>query len=156
MWTYLTLLPFLAAVFAVSLTGALFRPGPWYRDLRKPTWTPPGWLFGPVWSVLYVMIAVAGWLVWQEVGFGPILAIWIIQLLFNASWSLVMFGMKKVGWALVTLCLLWVGVAAFIIAAWPVSPTASLLFVPYLMWGTFAGALNLTIWRMNLNAPVAA
>jgi translocator protein len=152
----MTFLPFLVAVLAVSTTGALFRPGPWYTGLRKPVWTPPGWLFGPVWSVLYVMIAVAGWLVWERVGFGGLLALWTVQLLINASWSWVMFGRRRIGMALATLCLLWLAVTAFIMAAWPISPTAALLFLPYLAWGTFAGALNFTIWRLNRGVPQIA
>ena len=156
MYHYATFVPFLAAVVAVSLTGALFRPGPWYQTLRKPSWTPPGWLFGPVWSTVYVMIAVAGWLVWQREGLAPALAIWLAQLLVNASWSWVMFGRRQIAGALATIVLLWFCVVAFIWAAWPISPTASLLFLPYLAWGTFAGALNFTIWRMNSSVKAAA
>jgi translocator protein len=156
MQRYATLLPFLIAVFAVSSTGALFRPGPWYKALRKPAWTPPGWLFGPVWSVLYVMIAVAGWLVWERAGIGPVLALWAAQLIVNASWSWVMFGRQQIGLAFATLGLLWLAVASFVVAAWPVSQTASLLFVPYLAWGTFAGVLNFTIWRLNASVRAAA
>jgi translocator protein len=151
MQSYLTLVPFLAAVLAVSSTGAFFRPGVWYAGLRKPSWTPPNWLFGPAWAVLYVMIAFAGWFVWQAVGVGPVLALWFGQMLINASWSWVMFGMRRIGAALATLVLLWLSIAAFIIFAWPIAPNASLLFMPYLAWVTFAGALNFAVLRLNMD-----
>lgn len=146
---YLTLVPFILVVAAVSATGSLFRPGPWYMALAKPWWTPPGWLFGPAWAVLYVTIAVAGWLAWERAGFGPVLAVWLVQLALNGAWSWIMFGQKLIGWALIDLIGMWLSIALFILIAWPVSQTASLLFVPYLAWVTFAGALNFTIWRLN-------
>ncbi len=145
----ITLTPFVAAVLAVSATGSLFRPGGWYQQLKKPSWTPPGWLFGPAWALLYIAIAVAGWLVWQQAGLGLALAVWAIQLCFNGAWSWVMFGRRQIGAAMLTLCALWLGVATFAILAWPISRTASQLFWPYLAWVSFAGALNFAIWRLN-------
>lgn len=149
MQRYLALLPFLAAVLAVSLSGAMYRPGAWYLALQKPTWTPPGWLFAPVWTTLYVMIAMAGWMAWLQRGFGALLAIWATQLLLNASWSWVMFGRHEIGTALLVLGLLWLTILAFAIKAWPQSRAASLLFAPYLAWVSFAGALNFAIWQLN-------
>ncbi|MEQ1611947.1 MAG: TspO/MBR family protein [Hyphomicrobiaceae bacterium] len=149
MQRYLTLLPFLGAVLAVASTGALFRPGPWYDSLRKPSWTPPGWLFGPAWALLYVLIAFAGWIVWRADGFGLPLAVWIVQLLVNGSWSWVMFGLRRIGAAMAVLCLLWLAIITFMALAWPLSTDASLLFAPYLAWVTFAGALNFAVWRLN-------
>ncbi len=149
MQNFTSLIPFGVAVIAVSITGSMFRPGDWYATLKKPSWTPPGWLFAPVWTMLYVAIAVAGWLVWQQAGFGPALAVWIIQLALNGAWSYVMFGRKQIGAAMLTLCALWLFVALFAWLAWPISQTASLLFWPYLAWVSFAGALNFTIWRSN-------
>lgn len=146
---YLTLLPFLAIVFAVSLSGVMFPPGTWYQGLQKPAFTPPGWLFGPVWSTLYVMIAVAGWLVWQRAGSKPALTFWVVQILLNASWSWMMFGRHQIGAAMLILCLLWLAIVGFIVKAWPISRIASGLFIPYLAWVTFAGALNFAIWRLN-------
>lgn len=149
MQRFLSVIPFLAAVLAVSVTGAMFRPGPWYLTLQKPAWTPPGWLFAPVWTTLYVMIAVAGWLVWRRAGFSAALWFWVVQLGLNASWSWIMFGRHEIGAALAVIGLLWLTIAGFIVSAWPASRTASLLFVPYLAWVSFASALNFAIWRLN-------
>src|SRR5690606_15020984 len=91
MTRFLSFLPFLAAVAAVGAFGAWFEPGPWYAALQKPAWTPPGWVFGPVWTVLYVLIAVAGWLVWRVEGLGGALIAWIVQLVLNGTWSFAMF-----------------------------------------------------------------
>lgn len=146
---YLTLLPFILAVALVAAVGGTFKPGAWYLALAKPTWTPPGWLFAPVWSVLYVMIAVAGWLVWRKAGFGLVLGIWALQLVLNMAWSWIMFGQHQIGWALVDIIGLWLAIAAFTLLAWPLSPTAAALFVPYLAWVSFATALNFAIWRLN-------
>ncbi len=146
---YLTLVPFILAVALMSATGAYFRPGSWYLALAKPWWTPPGWLFGPAWLVLYVLIAIAGWLVWERGGWSAALAVWCVQLGFNAAWSWLMFGQHQIGGAMLDVAALWLAIAAFIVLAWPLSQTASLLFLPYLAWVTFAGALNFTIWRLN-------
>lgn len=149
MTKYFSLAVFLALVFAAGSSGAVFQAGPWYAGLNKPSWTPPGWLFGPVWAVLYVMIAVAGWLIWEKLGWSGLLALWGVQLVFNAAWSWIMFGRHEIGWAFADVVALWLAVAAFILAAWPVSQTAALLFLPYLAWATFAGALNFEVWRLN-------
>jgi translocator protein len=149
MSVYFPLLVFVALVVAAASSGVFFRPGEWYRRLRKPGWTPPNWLFGPVWSVLYLMMAVAGWLVWRTDPSSVAIWIWALQLVTNASWSGVFFGMRRMDLAFYDIALLWVLVAAFIVAALPISTTAALLFVPYLIWVTIAGALNWTVWRMN-------
>ena len=147
----LSLLPFLAACFVAALSGALFRPGDWYEHLAKPRWRPPNWLFPPAWSVLYVCIAVAGWLVWRQGGdaASPALAVYGVQLLFNAGWSAVFFGLRRVDWAFGELLLLWLSIAATIAVFAPISTAAALLLAPYLAWVTFAGALNLSIWQLN-------
>lgn len=137
---------------ATALSGVLFTPGAWYASLRKPAWTPPNWLFGPVWSVLYVMIAIAGWLVWRVDPTGPAVWLWGLQLVLNFLWSGLFFGLRRMDLAFVDLALMWLTIAAFIVFASSVSATAALLFVPYLIWVTIAGALNLTVWRMNPDA----
>lgn len=152
MQNYSSLIPFVASVMTVSVTGAMFRPGEWYKSLDKPSWTPADWLFAPAWALLYIAIAVAGWLVWLQNGFGPPLIVWIIQLVLNGAWSYVMFGWKNIGAAMLTLGGLWLSVALFAWLAWPVDQTASMLFWPYLAWVSFAGALNFAIWRMNRSA----
>lgn len=143
---------FFALVVATALSGVFFTPGAWYEGLRKPGWTPPNWLFGPVWSILYVMIAIAGWLVWRADPTGPAVWLWGLQLALNFLWSGLFFGLRRMDLAFVDLALMWLTIAAFIIVASSVSATAALLFVPYLIWVTIAGALNLTVWRMNPNA----
>lgn len=148
----LALLVFVALVVATASTGILFQPGAWYESLRKPGWTPPNWLFGPVWSVLYIMIAVAGWLVWRAEGFGLALALWVAQLALNGAWSWLFFGRRRMDAAFADVTLLWLSIAGFIAAALPVSQAAALLFVPYLVWVTIAAALNYTVWRMNPGA----
>ena len=145
----LTLLVFIALTAAAAIFGAVFQPGTWYQALAKPDWTPPNWLFGPVWTILYIMIAVAGWLVWREQGLGLVLGIWALQLVLNGAWSWIMFGQNQIGWALADIALLWIAVVLFAVLAWPVSQVAGLLFVPYLVWVSYAGALNFAIWRLN-------
>lgn len=145
----LSILAFILLAAGAGSFGALFQPGEWYQALSKPVWTPPNWLFSPVWTALYLLIALAGWLVWRETGFGLVLAIWVGQLVLNAGWSWIMFSQYQIGWALADIELLLLAIIAFMVAAWPVSPTASWLFVPYLIWVTFAGALNFAVWRLN-------
>ena len=146
---YPLLAVFVLLTAAAAAFGAMFMPGEWYVALRKPAWTPPDRVFGPVWTVLYVLIAVAGWLVWRAQGLGRILTIWAVGLVLNALWSWLFFGRHWIGVALVDIFALWLTIAAFIIAAWPVDRIASLLFAPYLAWVSLATALNFAIWRMN-------
>ena len=126
-------------------------PG-YYRALQKPDWTPPSWLFGPVWTVLYAMMAVALWLVWKEYGFGGArfaLAVFAVQLALNAAWTPLFFGLQLPGWALVDLCLMWVAILATIVVFAQHSRLAAVMLVPYLLWVSFAGVLNFSIWRLN-------
>ena len=146
---YLTLLPFLGLVAIVATSGAMFQPGDWYQALTKPSFTPPGWVFGPVWTIIYLLIAVAGWLVWRAEGLGILLVVWLIQLALNMAWSWIMFGRHEIGWALADIVALWCTVALFIMLAWTKVPVAVGLFGVYLAWVTFATALNLRIWQLN-------
>lgn len=141
-------LVFAALVAAAAATGSIFRPGEWYAALAKPSWTPPGWIFGPVWAVLYVMIAVAGWLAWRA-GATTAVAVWTVGLVLNAAWSWLFFGQKQIGLAALDILLLASTIGLFIALAYRASPAAGLLFVPYLAWVSFAAALNITIWHMN-------
>jgi len=145
----LSLLPFLAAVALVGAFGGMFEPGPWYAALNKPAWTPPGWVFAPVWTVLYVLIAVAGWLVWRAEGMGAALAAWIVQLVFNGAWSFAMFGAHQIGLAMIISLMIWLAIVAFMVLALPASRTAVLLFLPYLAWVSYATLLNIRIWQLN-------
>ena len=150
MWSTIAgLVPFVGLVGLAAVTGARFQPGAWYRALNKPSWTPPDWAFPVVWSTLYVMIAIAGWLVWSAEGAGLAFWLWCAQLVANAAWSWIMFGRRQIALALADALLMWVLIAAFIVVAWPVSQIAALLFVPYLAWVTAATLLNLSILRQN-------
>jgi benzodiazapine receptor len=146
---YASLLVFLALVLGAAYFGMTYLPGPFYAALQKPAWTPPNEVFAPVWTVLYVVIALAGWIAWRAQGFGPLLWLWLIQLALNGVWSYLMFGEKQITSALLDIGALWLAILAFIVLAWPVRRSAALLFVPYLLWVTFAAALNMEIWRLN-------
>jgi len=148
----LSLLVFIGICVATAMTGILFKPGEWYKALDKPSWTPPDWSFGPVWSVLYVMIAVAGWLVWTNLGMSGLLVLWGAQLVLNAMWSFLFFGIRRMDLAFVDVVMMWLSIAAFIVLASAAVPLAALLFVPYLIWVTIASALNLSVWRRNPQA----
>ena len=142
---------FLLLTFAVASFGALFLPGPWYAALAKPTWTPPGWLFGPVWTVLYVMIAMAAWLVWQHrARVDTALVLWAAQLILNGAWSWLFFGLERPGLALLDIVALLAAIAATAIAFARISRIAALLLAPYFAWVAFAAALNFAIWRLNV------
>jgi len=141
---------FLLLVFGAASTGAFVRPGAWYASLVKPSWNPPAWLFGPVWTTLYLMIAAAGWLVWRRGALGrTALVFWGLQIALNASWTLLFFGLHRPLWALFDIAALWLSILAFVWTAWPASRAAALLFVPYLLWVGFATALNAALWRLN-------
>lgn len=150
---YLALGGFLAACFLVATSGAFFRPGAWYDALRKPSWNPPNWLFAPAWTVLYITIAIAGWLVWRQASFSAATAlpftVYAVQLLLNAGWSALFFGLRRIDLALGEVTLMWLSIAATIALFAPISAAAAWLLVPYLMWVTFAGALNFKLWRLN-------
>ena len=146
------LLGFIAAVAAVASTGAFFPPDKWYQALRKPRWCPPNWLFGPAWTVLYLMIAVSGWLVWRKAGLAGAagaFAIYALQLVLNGAWSGIFFGLRRMDLALAELVLLWLAILATIVAFAAHDTLAAWLLVPYLAWVSFAGALNAALLRMN-------
>ena len=147
---------FSVVVFAVAFGGSRFKPGAWHAALAKPTWNPPNWLFAPVWTVLYLCIALAGWLVWRRAGdvWSTALTFWVLQLAVNGVWTWLFFGRHRVDLALLDIGANLVFIVAFIIAAQPISPLAAILFVPYLAWVCFAAALNAAIWKMNPRVPL--
>jgi len=150
--TTLGLIGWLIACFGVASLGAIFMPGDWYATLQKPSWNPPGWIFGPVWSALYTMMAVAAWLVWKRGGFAAQrrpLTIFLAQLTLNAAWTPLFFGLHWPGVASVEIVLLGLAIAATIAAFRPVSRFAAWLLAPYLAWVSFAAVLNFTLWRLN-------
>ena len=150
---FLTLLIFLALVAAAALTGMTYLPGAWYEALVKPDWTPPNWLFPPVWTVLYIMIAVAGWLVFEKEGFRQALIVWVISLQINAAWSVLMFKEHQIALAAANIVALLFSIVIFISLTWKTNRLASLLFVPYLVWVSYATALNIAIWQLNPGQP---
>lgn len=145
-------LAFVLACAAAAAPGFLCRPGTWYRDLVKPSWRPPDWLFGPVWLVLYVSIAVSGWLVWRQVGLSAATLAFVVygsQLILNGFWSVIFFGLHRPGFAFVEILCLWISIAATIAVFHPIDPLAAYLLVPYACWVGFAVVLNYRIWRLN-------
>jgi benzodiazapine receptor len=145
----------LALCFAVAGLGGYWTSlglGPWYDGLRKPTWRPPAWVFGPVWTILYAMMAVAAWLVWRRRGPARAwlpLSLFGLQLALNLAWSGLFFGLRRPGLAFGGIVLLWVAILVTLLAFGRISRLAAGLLAPYLAWVTFATALNFAIWRMN-------
>lgn len=143
------ILVFLCLSFAAAAFGALFEPGEWYAGLNKPELTPPDQVFAPVWTVLYVCIAVSGAMVWRERGLCLAMVLWGLQLVLNAAWSWIFFGLHEPGWAFAEIRLLWLAIAATIVAFWRIRTSAALLLLPYLLWVSFASWLNYMLWRLN-------
>ena len=144
---------FLALSFAIAAAGGAITAtsvGDWYQALAKPAFNPPDWVFGPVWSVLYAMIAAAGWRVWRLRGARePALLAWAVQLGLNVCWSFVFFGARLIGAALVEIVVL---LAAIIVTArlfWRIDRGAALLLAPYGAWVGYATLLNAALWRLN-------
>ncbi|HVP83612.1 MAG TPA: TspO/MBR family protein [Rhizomicrobium sp.] len=123
----------------------------WYADLAKPSFTPPNAIFGPVWTLLYVLIAVSGWMVWRKIGFSPDrpLVIYGLQLALNFAWSFIFFGSHLIGLAVFDILLLWLAILWNIVIFWRVDRVAAALLVPYLAWVSFASALNIAVWQLN-------
>ncbi len=146
---------FVGLVIAAAAFGGQWGADPWYRALSKPSWTPPDRLFPIAWTLLYLMIAIAGWLTWETAyeSRNLLLGLWGAQLVANAVWSYIFFGRKEIALAFFDIAVLWLLIAAFILLGWDVNQRASLLFVPYLIWVTYAGALNASIWRRNPVRP---
>ncbi|MDD9726473.1 tryptophan-rich sensory protein [Roseovarius sp. SK2] len=140
---------FLAACFAAGATGALFPPGKWYEDLNKPTWTPPNWLFPVAWTTLYLLMAGAGARAAVSPDNSVAMALWALQIALNGLWTPVFFGLRRIRLGLVVLVGLWIAVFCGMIALWQVDWLAGLMFVPYLAWVSVAGALNLSVMRLN-------
>jgi tryptophan-rich sensory protein len=145
---------FLAASAAVALIGGAATAASvttWYPSLVKPPFNPPDWVFGPVWTVLYIMMAVAAWRVWcsDKPGRVPALVAYALQLVLNLGWSLIFFGLQQPGLALIEIIGLVAMVAVTMHRFWPIDRTAGLLLAPYLAWISFATILNAAIWLLN-------
>ncbi len=142
---------FMASCSAAAATGAMFQPGEWYFGLKKPWWTPPNWLFPVAWSTLYICMAVAATRVATLPDSGQALAFFAVQIALNTLWTPVFFGLHRLRAAMVVMVLLWLGVAATMLAFFALDTLAGLLFVPYLVWVSVAGMLNLSVLRLNRN-----
>jgi translocator protein len=149
----LVLLGFLTLCLAVGFTaGQLTAPNipHWYAGLAKPPFNPPDGVFAPVWSTLYVLMAVAGWRVWRKTGWkSPALGLWAGQLALNFAWSFIFFGAHALGAALAELIVLWFMILATLIGFGRIERTAGWLLAPYLLWVGYAGVLNFSLWRLN-------
>lgn len=147
------LIGWLALCFAATGTAAFVSIDGWYAALQKPSWNPPAWVFGPAWTVLYISMAVAAWLVWREGGWkaqGRALGLFLVQWVLNALWTPLFFGLHRPGLAFAEIVILWLAIAATLAAFWRINKVAGALLVPYLAWVTFAAALNFAIWRLNV------
>ena len=145
----LVLAGLILVTFCAPLAGMTSPPGDWYASINKPSWNPPPWIFGPVWTALYLMMGVAAWLVWRRDGWRRPLWLYFTQLALNAAWTPVFFGAREIGWALVVILALWTAILVTLLAFLRVSRAAGWMFVPYLAWVSFASVLNFTLWRMN-------
>jgi translocator protein len=142
------------SVGALAVFGALVTDlGPWYRALKQPWFKPPDWAFGPAWTTIFAVIGTGGVLAWKEAnisGNGTLLLIvFAINGLLNALWSVLYFRFKRPDWAFLEVILFWLSIVAMILVSWPYSRTASYLFVPYLVWVTFAATLNWATIKLN-------
>ena len=150
----LTLALSVGICFAAAGIGSLLTThsvSGWYAEIAKPWWTPPNWVFGPVWSTLYAMMAVAAWLVWRRGGdeMRFALTLFAVQLALNVAWSGLFFALRLPGAAFAEILLLWLTIGATTSIFGRISTAAALLFVPYFAWVSFAAILNLAIWRLN-------
>ena len=144
----------LALTFTAAAIGAFasVQAGTFYLQLLRPAWAPPGWLFGPVWSVLYLLMGIAAWLVWRAQGWrgaGLALGLFVVQLAVNALWTWLFFVWHQGAWALVEIVLLWGLIVGTIAAFWPHHKIAALMLLPYLAWVSFATALTYAMWTLN-------
>jgi tryptophan-rich sensory protein len=146
---YSLILFFILAVGGGLVVGSLTVPGDWYAQLNKPAFNPPGWVFGPVWTALYILIAIAGWRVWRRDRGGWLMKLWWAQLILNFLWSPIFFTAHQVGLALSVTVMLLVAILAFIVTAWRADRAVAWLFVPYAAWVAFASVLNASIFALN-------
>ncbi len=150
MTKFLTLALFVILVVGGgSLIGMNTQPGEWYQSLDKPPFNPPSWVFGPVWTILYVLIAVAGWRIWTSRRTGGAMTAWWVQLGLNFLWSPVFFSLHQIGLAFLVIVALLVTIVVFIRITWERDRISAWLFVPYLAWVAFATLLNGSIWFLN-------
>jgi translocator protein len=141
----------LGAVFLTATFGASFRPGEWYVELAKPSWNPPSWLFGPVWTTLYLMNAIAAWRIARLPDARFAFGAWLLHLVPNALWSFFFFGLHRIDWALLDITLLAFSIITVMALFYRRDKIAAALLLPYLAWVCFAGVLNWTLFSLNLS-----
>lgn len=141
---------------AIGATSGLFTEtgvGSWYQNIQKPSWNPPGWVFGPVWTALYIMMGISLYLVWKSDARPSLkklaILLFALQLGLNFFWSLIFFNQQAIGWALVEILVLWLSILATIFVFAKINNTAAWLLVPYISWVSFASILTYTIWKLN-------
>jgi benzodiazapine receptor len=146
----------LILTFSAAFVGSIFTREAvpdWYATLNRPSFTPPNWLFSPVWTILYLLMAISAFIVWQKGLANPAvkiaLILYLIQLILNALWSVIFFGLKLPLPAFIEIIMLWTAIAFTILAFARVSITAALILVPYILWVSFAAVLNFSIWFLN-------
>jgi translocator protein len=142
---------FAVALVLVAAVGSLaaVNAGGEYLSLERPPWAPPQWLFGPAWTVLYVMIAISGWLAWSARGWTPALGVYAAQLVLNAAWTPLFFGAERYGLAVAEIAVLWLAIVVNVVMFRRISRPAAWLLVPYLLWVTYAASLTVAIWLLN-------
>lgn len=143
-WIFICSLP--------GIFGAQFEPGTWYEILQKPAWTPPNWVFPVVWPILYVLMGIAAWMMWKMKSvsiYGTEFTWFFVQLILNALWSWIFFGEHLISTGLAEILLLWVSIIFTVLLFWNRNRTAGILLIPYLIWVSYASALNFAIWQLN-------
>jgi tryptophan-rich sensory protein len=154
MWMPIAIASGVAILVAVA-GGVATDTGSWYKNLVKPWWQPPNWLFGPVWTTIFVLAVASSVIAWQRAGGAGdrqlIIALFVINAVLNIAWSVLFFKLRRPDWALGEVALLWLSIVALIVGLWPIAPISSLLLAPYLLWVSIATFLNFTI--IQLNAP---
>lgn len=144
-----------AACMMISTAGALVTlssVSDWYANINKPSWNPPNWIFGPVWTTLYLMMAFSSWLVWRSAKLNRVkfeLGWFGFHLILNLLWSVLFFGFQQPGLAAIEIVILWISILASVFLYFRHNKLAAILLVPYLLWVTFASTLNITIWYLN-------
>ena len=144
-----SLVGFLVLTLAAAFVASRFLPDAWYAALQKPAFNPPNWVFPPAWSVLYVLMAIAAWRVWKRDGLSAAIVLWVVQLLFNAAWMWLFFGLHRPGVALADIVMLLALIVALTFAFWRRDRWAGGLLVPYVAWVAFAAVLNHALWQLN-------
>lgn len=151
---WLGLPAWVVVAFMPAATAALVDTGTWYESLATPAWTPPSWVFGPVWTVLYLLMGIAAWRIWAKQGFGDrstrlALVLFLAHLILNAAWTWLFFGLHMLAAASVEIVVLWATILVLVVLFWKRDRMAGVLFVPYLLWVTYAVTLSIGYTIMN-------